>query len=138
MAAMATTGQFDATTAGDWSRPRPIDESYWVVPGRLLAGAHPGSRSRAQAMERLRRFVDAGVTCFIDLTEPSETGPYEALLPFEAPNGRRVEYLREPLPDHGVPANRETMQRILALVDGALDAGHLVYLHCRAASDAVA
>jgi hypothetical protein len=132
MSGMTTTRQTGAIPEGDRTSPRPIDESYWVVPGRLLAGAHPGSRSRAQAMERLRGFVAAGVTCFIDLTEATEAAPYEALLPFEAPNGRRVEYLREPLPDHGVPASRETMQRILALLDGALDAGHVVYLHCRA------
>lgn len=132
MVGMIDTRQFGATPAGDWTRPRPIDESYWVLPGRLAAGAYPGSRSRAQAMERLRRFLDAGFTCFIDLTEASELAPYEALLPFEAPNGRRVEYLREPIPDHGVPTHRETMQRVLALLDGALGAGHVVYLHCRA------
>jgi ADP-ribosylglycohydrolase len=54
------------------------------------------------------------------------------LLPFETPTGCRVEYLREPIPDHGLPAERETMARILAMIDGALDAGHNVYLHCRA------
>ena len=32
---------------------RPIAESYWVVPGRLLVGEYPGSPSRAEAMERL-------------------------------------------------------------------------------------
>ncbi|HET7203494.1 MAG TPA: ADP-ribosylglycohydrolase family protein, partial [Steroidobacteraceae bacterium] len=112
--------------------PRPVDETYWVVPGRLLVGAHPGSRSRAQAMDRLRRFLEAGVTCFIDLTEPEETAAYEALLPFETPLGRRVEYLREPIVDHGVPAGRETMARIVAMLDAALESGHTVYLHCRA------
>ncbi|MCE3284957.1 MAG: hypothetical protein K0R70_1213 [Steroidobacteraceae bacterium] len=118
--------------ARDDAPPRPVDESYWLLPGRLLVGAHPGSRSRAQAMDRLRRFLEAGVTCFIDLTEPEETPSYEALLPFETPSGRRVEYLREPIVDHGVPANRETMARILAMLDGALESGHTVYLHCRA------
>lgn len=112
--------------------PRPVPGSYWVVPRRLLVGEHPGSRSRAQSMERLRRFLEAGITCFIDLTEPDETPAYESLLPFETPSGRRVEYLREPIVDHDVPANRETMARILAMIDGALDAGHSVYLHCRA------
>jgi ADP-ribosylglycohydrolase len=112
--------------------PRPVDETYWVLPGRLLVGAHPGSRSRAQAMDRLRRFLEAGVTCFIDLTEPDETPAYEAVLPFETPGGRRVEYLREPIVDHGVPAGRETMARILTMLDGALESGHVVYLHCRA------
>ena len=67
------TPQTPETSAGpDWTRPRPIDTTYWVVPGRLLVGEHPGSRSRAQSMERLRRFLEAGITCFIDLTEPDE------------------------------------------------------------------
>jgi ADP-ribosyl-[dinitrogen reductase] hydrolase len=83
-------------------------------------------------MERLRRFLQAGVTCFVDLTEPRELPSYEALLPFETPDGRRVEYLREPIVDHGVPADRETMQRAIAMLDNALAAGHVVYLHCRA------
>ena len=83
-------------------------------------------------MERLRRFLEAGITCFIDLTEPDEAPAYDSLLPFETPSGRRVEYLREPIVDHDVPADRESMARILAMIDGALDAGHSVYLHCRA------
>jgi ADP-ribosylglycohydrolase len=116
----------------DWTTPRPLASTYWVLPGRLLVGEHPGSRSRAQSMERLRRFLEAGVTCFIDLTEPGEAPAYEMLLPFETPLGQRVEYLREPIMDHGVPADRETMGRILTMLDGALDTGHLVYLHCRA------
>ena len=121
-----------AGNAPDRTRPRPIDASYWVRPGRLLVGEHPGSRSRAQSMERLRRLLEAGITCFVDLTEPKEMASYEMLLPFETPTGRRVEYLREPITDHGIPADAETMARILALIDGALDAGHCVYLHCRA------
>lgn len=116
----------------EWTRPRPIPETYWLWPGRLLVGEHPGSPSRAEAMDRLRRFLSAGVTCFIDLTEPRELPSYEGLLPFATPEGRRVEYLREPVPDHGVPDDRETMARILALLDDALAAGHCVYVHCRA------
>jgi ADP-ribosyl-[dinitrogen reductase] hydrolase len=122
---------FDADGA-DWLTPRPVEESYWALPRRLLVGAHPGSRSRAQAMDRLKRFLEAGVTCFIDLTEPHEAAAYESLLPFETPAGRRIEYLREPIEDHAVPGQRETMARILALMDGALDSEHVVYLHCRA------
>lgn len=116
----------------EWTLPRPIPESYWLWPGRLLVGEHPGSQSRAEAMDRLRRFLSAGVTCFLDLTEPREFPSYEDLLPFATPDGRRVEYLREPIPDHGVPEGRETMARILAMLDDALEAGHCVYLHCRA------
>ena len=134
MASMSPTTPRTVPTApdGDWMRTRPIDESYWVVPGRLLVGAYPGSRSRANAMERLRRFLEAGVTCFVDLTEAAEVPGYEQLLPFETPGGRRIEYLREPIVDHGVPTTRDTMARALAMVDGALESGHVVYLHCRA------
>ena len=111
--------------------PRPIPASYWVVPGRLLVGEYPGSISRAAAMERLRAFLSAGVTCFIDLTESGELPPYERLLPFETPTGRRVEYLREPITDHAIPGSRAVMSRIVRMLDDALAAGHVVYLHCR-------
>ena len=111
---------------------RPVPGSYWVVPGRLLVGEHPGSYSRAESMERLRRFLAAGVTCFIDLTQPQESPSYEALLPFSNPDGRRVEYLRQPILDHDVPEDRMVMERILVLVDDALAAGQAVYVHCRA------
>ncbi len=38
----------------------PIPDSYWVEPGRLLAGAYP---------RELAPFQEAGVTVFLDLTE---------------------------------------------------------------------
>jgi ADP-ribosylglycohydrolase len=113
-------------------QPLPLPATYWVVPGRFLVGEHPGSQSRAEAMDRLRRFLVAGVTCFVDLTEPGESPSYEALLPFATPEGRRVEYLREPIRDHSIPAGPETVARAIAMIDDALDAGHVVYLHCRA------
>lgn len=112
--------------------PRPLPASYWVVPGRLLVGEHPGSQSRAEAMERLRSLLRAGVSCFVDLTEPTEVPAYESLLPSATPSGRRIEYLREPIPDHSVPSARETMARLLTAVDQALASDHVVYLHCRA------
>jgi len=112
--------------------PLPLPATYWVVPGRLLAGEYPGSPSRAEAMERLRRVLTAGITCFVDLTEPGELPSYEALLPFSTPDGRRVEYLREPIRDHDVPASHDVVQRAVAMIDDALEAGHVAYLHCRA------
>lgn len=111
---------------------RPIPGSYWLLAGQLLVGEHPGSQSRAAAMDRLRQFLQAGVTCFIDLTEERELPSYEELLPFETLEGQRVEYLREPIPDHGVPESSESMSRAIGMIDAALEAGHVVYLHCRA------
>ena len=113
-------------------QPRPLPATYWVVPGRLLVGEHPASRSRADSMDRLRRFLDTGVTCFVDLTEPAESPSYEPLLPLATPEGRRIEYMREPIRDHGVPEDDERMGQVVDTVDAALEAGHVVYLHCRA------
>jgi ADP-ribosylglycohydrolase/protein-tyrosine phosphatase len=111
---------------------RPLPASYWVEPGRLLVGEYPGSRSRADTMDRLKQVLAAGITQFIDLTDAEELPSYEALLPFASPAGRRVQYMRETIPDHGVPGSQTTMERILETVRNAMAAGEVVYLHCRA------
>jgi ADP-ribosylglycohydrolase/protein-tyrosine phosphatase len=108
----------------------PIPNSYWVQPGRLLAGEYPGSMSRADAMERVQRLVRAGVTSFIDLTEEDELPEYHSLLP-ELP-GQRARYRRLPQHDHSVPDSPAHMARILDLIDSELAAGQCIYLHCRA------
>lgn len=104
----------------------PFANCYWVMPGKLLAGEHPGGASVDATRERLRRLAEAGVTVFIDLTEPRELASYEAELP------AGVEYLRRPIPDHGVPEERGHMAGILESVRRALDTPGCVYVHCRA------
>lgn len=108
----------------------PIPNSYWVRPGRLLAGEYPGSMSRAEAMERVRKLLAAGITSFIDLTEEGELPTYENLL--GDLTERRVRYRRLPVLDHSVPDSPAHMTKILDLLDGELDSGQSVYLHCRA------
>jgi len=113
--------------------PRPLPNTYWVEPGRLLAGEYPGSHSRANTLERLQKLLAAGVTYFIDLTEPGELPAYDALLPTErTASGRYVIYTRKPIHDHSIPASDEAMREILEYLERALAAGHIVYLHCRA------
>lgn len=104
----------------------PLPNSYWVVPGVLLAGEHPGGHSPGETRERLQRLMDAGVRCFIDLTHPDELDPYDSELPVP------VDYLRKPIRDHSVPARREHMVEIQACIDHVLRTGVLTYVHCRA------
>lgn len=40
-----------------------------MLDGRLLAGPYPGASKKAEAAAMLETFLDAGVTCFVDLTE---------------------------------------------------------------------
>src|SRR5262245_35041963 len=113
--------------------PSPLPNTYWVEPGRLLAGEYPGSRSRAAALNRLKQLLDAGVDYFLDLTQPDELPVYDAYLPAgKGPSGREVEYVRKPLRDHSVPDEPEMMAEILGSLERALAEGHCVYLHCRA------
>lgn len=104
----------------------PLANCYWVVPGRLLAGEHPGGASPEATRERLRRFLEAGVGTFVDLTEPGELASYERELP------AGVTYLRKPIHDHSVPGGPGYMAEILASLREALRSPRPVYLHCRA------
>lgn len=110
--------------------PTPIANSYWVLPGRLLAGEYPGSASRAEALDRIQKFQRAGIDTFIDLTEDGEMPAYDAYLLREGP--RAVEHRRLPIVDHGVPQSSSVMTQILDAIDAELAAGRHVYVHCRA------
>jgi ADP-ribosyl-[dinitrogen reductase] hydrolase len=104
----------------------PLPNSYWVVPGQVLAGEYPAAPERADSRARLARLIDAGVGCFVDLTQPDELPPYHAELPLT------VEYLRKPIADHGIPEHPRQMTEILECLRDALSARRVVYLHCRA------
>ena len=111
---------------------RPIPDSYWLHPGRLLAGEYPRHRDDAAARAKLRRLLEAGVTFFLDLTEPGEHGlkPYASLLRQEATAlGRSIVHQRMPVPDGETPTPAG-MTRILNAMDTALAEGHVVYVHC--------
>jgi len=101
----------------------PIRGAYWVDPGRLLAGEYPGDPDPAVAADRLRRFADAGITLFVDLTERLELEPYSHLL------GDGASHERRPIPDLGTVSTRD-YREVLDLVDGALAEGEAVYVHC--------
>jgi ADP-ribosyl-[dinitrogen reductase] hydrolase len=106
--------------------PTPLRNSYWVVPGKVLAGEHPGGTTVEATRERLQRLIAAGVECFMDLTEPSELKPYDPELSLS------VEYLRKPIRDHAIPAQRGHMVEILDCIQDAVESGRCVYIHCRA------
>jgi ADP-ribosylglycohydrolase len=106
--------------------PLPLPNSYWLVPGRLLAGEYPGGDTVEATRQRLARLLTAGVNCFIDLTQPDEISPYDAGLP------PGVDYFRKALPDHRIPSEAAQMREILGCLQDAMHEGRIVYLHCRA------
>ena len=103
---------------------RIIPDSYRLPGSNLYAGEYVGAPDPAQAERKLQRFLEAGITVFVDLTEHDEgLEPYADLL-----DGRAT-HVRLPIPDGGVPTPQQ-MRLTLDTISGALAAGEHVYVHC--------
>lgn len=102
---------------------RPIEQCYWVEPGKLLAGEYPRTRGEAGSQDKIDALLKAGVSVFIDLTEAGELNSYENLL-------RGARYLRIPIRDASVPNTPQDTQRALDAIDEHIAAGRIVYVHC--------
>jgi len=111
-------------------RNTPITDSYCLASGKLLAGEYPGAKTKDEARRKLRAFLDAGVTFFLDLTEEDEgLEPYAPLLLEEAKRRERtVIYKRLAIPGLSAPT-AERMREIQRAISRALDAGHTIYVH---------
>jgi hypothetical protein len=115
----------------------PFLRSYWVAPGKLLAGAYPGSSNPSEAKEKLAGLVAAGVTRAISLMHESETNHsgqvfigYESLLKKLAiEHGRTVECFRYPIVDGSIP-DPGMMEAVLDAIDESISSNGTVYVHC--------
>jgi hypothetical protein len=115
----------------DRSPNLPTPDAYWIT-DCLLAGEYPGAKDATEAARKLGRYLDAGVTTFIDLTEDGEyrLRPYAAeVVALGKARGVAVTHHRRPIPDLGTPTAAE-MRATLNALDAALAAGQTVYVHC--------
>ncbi len=109
---------------------RPLLESYWVLPGRLLAGEYPHPFEEDKMRRTLDAFLESGWDCFFDLTQEGELPSYQSMLQEQARvYGVDVSYQRFPILDRGLPTRSQMIATLNAL-DQAVDGGHRVYLHC--------
>ena len=108
------------------AQPVPFPNSYWIIPGRLLAGEYPGSRNPGRTEEKVRKLLDAGVNCIVDLTEEGELEPYNTAA---EKTGKECYITRMGIEDYSVPS-KEYMAAILDTVDTNLFSGKTVYIHC--------
>ena len=109
---------------------RPIPESYWVEPGRLLAGEYPAQFDIELTRKRIDALLEAGFNTFIDLTKPHETIAYLHILLEEARLYEvEVKHQRFPIGDFGLPTTQQ-MIHILDSLEEELQNGRKIYLHC--------
>ena len=50
----------------------PFNRSYWVVPGKLLAGCYPGSEDPIEEEKNIKGLIQSGIRHVISLMEPQE------------------------------------------------------------------
>lgn len=115
-------------TPGDAPPRRPHTNTYWLLPGRLLAGEHPHPGHAEGLLLRLQALQSAGITCCVDLTGDGEVPGGYAPLPVAGRPARREPF---GISDFGVPTPQR-MRQVLDAIDSALVASEVVYLHCRA------
>ena len=105
---------------------RPLPNTYWVVPQRLLAGEYPGDTDEVEARGRLARLQAAGFNGFLDLTEDGELTPYRQWL------ANPGDHLRSAIVDCSVPYNVAQTRAAIDTIRTGLLQGRNIYVHCRA------
>ena len=111
---------------------KPFERSYWVVPGKVMAGRYPGDREDQKAREKVRAILDCGVRCCINLIDENSTDliPYSPyLMEIAEELGVDATYVRFPIVDLSIPTET-TMRIILDTIDNALQKDLPVYIHC--------
>ena len=115
----------------------PFNRSYWVVPGKLLAGGYPGSEDPIEEERNLKGLIQAGIRHVISLLEPQEYSRPDDPFPLYVDHMESiakklkisVTYDQISLKDFSVPTERQ-MVRILNQIDMCIKYDKPVYLHC--------
>ena len=47
--------------------PLPFPQSYWVLPGRFMAGQYPGSADSEEMQDKLGSMLDSGIDFILNL-----------------------------------------------------------------------
>jgi len=123
------------------SQQAPIPNSYQIDKSvvnsdaprgaHLWGGEYPGNNDPALAQERIERFLDSGISHFINLTEADERlDHYDGLLQAAATNrNTAVSHQRIPIRDYSTPTPQYLIH-ILDAIDDSLAQGNSIYVHC--------
>jgi protein-tyrosine phosphatase len=113
------------------SQPVPFPNSFWVIPGKFLAGEYPGDLEPQRAQRKLANMLQLGINVFVDLTHPEDSlSSYHSIAQEVASEfGVEVEIYAYPIEDFSTPMPLE-MKAILDRIDRALAEDKRVYVHC--------
>lgn len=114
-------------TIGEDLYTKPFPRSYWVVPGKVCAGAYPGDPDEKAMEGKLKGLIDCGIRHVVNLMEPTELDhdgrPFEdyreMLKVLGMRTGARMTVSSFPIRDVSVPS-RGLMKSILDDIDHSL------------------
>ena len=117
--------------------PIPFPQSYWVVPGKFLAGYYPGDLDTVKMEDKLKRLLWSGIRYIVNLMEEDERKRYgdpfpsyeNAIARYAKRAGVQVTCVRRPIKNLTVPTS-EQMRNILDEIDDAISQDKPVYVHC--------
>ena len=115
----------------------PLARSYWVVPGKLLAGYYPGDISVVERERKLRGLLLVGIRFTINLMEEAERNwygdpfaPYHLhIKQYAQEMDMEITCVRRPIRDMHIPTHEE-METILDEIDFVIENKKPVYIHC--------
>jgi protein-tyrosine phosphatase len=113
----------------------PLQDSYWVLPGKLLAGPHPGGASGPETERRASLLLATGIRCVVNLTEhheeKSEQRYEEAFSRLARERELEVHCIRYSLWDGTCPSEAAVAE-LLDVIDVCIERDLPVYVHCMA------
>lgn len=112
--------------------PGPTHRSYWVIEDRFAAGAYPGKVGRGdreRVPDAITELLEAGIDCFVNLTEDEPGGGDSHLTRYDGDVSGNAIIDRHPIVDVSIPSV-DQMVGILDATDAHLEAGRNIYTHC--------
>lgn len=116
---------------------KPFPRSYWVIPGKVCAGAYPGDFDEKAMEVKLKGLIDSGIRHVVNLMEATELDyegrPFvdymDMLKSLGIRRGAIMTSYRSPIRDMSIPS-REQMKSILNEIDDSLLKDRPVFIHC--------
>lgn len=82
-------------------------------------------------MDEVRAWREAGIETVASLLTPDEASELDLQPEADCIRAEGLDYLRLPIPDYGVPPSVEDFSRFVQDLEGKLEAGRSVAVHCR-------
>lgn len=115
----------------------PFERTYWVIPGKLLAGEIPSAKDEKVRKNKVQNLVNMGFDTIVNLMEPNEmTFSGELLVNYTTDLQDYAKSIEKKVSVHNFPikdlsiTTPDIMKQIITCIFNDIEAGKKVYVHC--------